>query len=87
MKGSNDERISIGIQNYHGSTEYDEENETRHAKALHAGDLITYEAETAKELKEGVSGFGGRVHTIGYPSVIDRSSPGCAGIVTNSLSF
>ena len=38
----------LEFKNHHGSTEYDEENETRHAKVLRLRDLITYEAETAK---------------------------------------
>ncbi len=40
------------FKDYHGSIEYDEESETLHGKVLHVRDLITYEAESAKELKK-----------------------------------
>ena len=42
----------LKFRNYLGSIEYDEESETLHGKVLHVRDLITYEAETAKELKK-----------------------------------
>ena len=51
----------LKYKNYQGSIEYDEESETLHGKVLHVRDLITYEAETAKELEEGVSRFGERL--------------------------
>ena len=42
----------LRYKNYQGSIEYDEESETLHGKVLHVRDLITYEAETARELKK-----------------------------------
>ena len=42
----------LRYKNYQGSIEYDEESEILHGKVLHVRDLITYEAETAKELKK-----------------------------------
>lgn len=42
----------LKYNNYQGSIEYDEESETLHGKVLHVRDLITYEAESAKELKK-----------------------------------
>lgn len=42
----------LKFRNYQGSIEYDEESETLHGKVLHVRDLVTYEAETAKELKK-----------------------------------
>lgn len=41
----------LKYKNYQGSIEYDEESETLYGKVLHVRDLITYEAETAKGLK------------------------------------
>ncbi|MCY4382506.1 MAG: type II toxin-antitoxin system HicB family antitoxin [Nitrospinae bacterium] len=40
------------FKDYQGYVEYDEESEILHGKVLHVRDLITYEAETAKELKK-----------------------------------
>ena len=42
----------LKFKNYQGSIEYSEESEILHGKLLHVRDLITYEAETAKELKK-----------------------------------
>ena len=42
----------LKFRNYQGSIEYDEVSETLHGKVLHVRDLITYEAETAKGLKQ-----------------------------------
>lgn len=42
----------LKFRNYLGSIEYAEESETLHGQVLHVRDLVTYEAETAKELKK-----------------------------------